>query len=71
VDREIPGYIVREEYKTSKLRVKAGKRAAKFEDRMGGREQCRKLSECYREKKKDADAKERESEVLQEERVCQ
>ncbi|KAH0812093.1 hypothetical protein GEV33_010698 [Tenebrio molitor] len=59
---EIPGYIVREEYKTSKLRVKAGKRAAKFEDRMGGREQCRKLSECYREKKKDADAKERESE---------
>jgi hypothetical protein len=50
VDREIPGYIVREEYKTSKLRVKAGQRVAKFEDRMGGREQCRKLSECYREK---------------------
>jgi hypothetical protein len=37
VDRETPGHIVREECKRSKLRVKAGKRAAKFEDRMGGR----------------------------------
>jgi hypothetical protein len=42
------------------LRVKAGKRAAKFEDRMGGREECRILTECYREKKKNADEKERE-----------
>jgi hypothetical protein len=50
VDRETPGYIVREECKRSKLRVKAGKRAAKFEDRMGGREECRILTECYREK---------------------
>jgi hypothetical protein len=58
VDRETPGYIVREECKRSKLRVKAGKRAAKFEDRMGGREE----SECYnREKKKSADVKEREN----------
>jgi hypothetical protein len=61
VDRETPGYIVREECKRSKLRVKAGKRAAKFEDRMGGREECRVLSECYREKKKSADVKEREN----------
>jgi hypothetical protein len=60
VDRETPGYIVREECKRSKLRVKAGKRAAKFEDRMGGREECRILTECYREKKKNADEKERE-----------
>jgi hypothetical protein len=37
--------------------VKAGKRAAKFEDRMGGREECRILTECYREKKKNADEK--------------
>jgi hypothetical protein len=59
VDRETPGYIVREECKRSKLRVKAGKRAAKFEDRMGGREECRILTECYREKKKNADEKER------------
>jgi hypothetical protein len=35
-------------------------RAAKFEDRMGGREECRILTECYREKKKNADEKERE-----------
>jgi hypothetical protein len=60
VDRETPGYIVREECKRSKLRVKAGKRAVKFEDRMGGREKCRILTECYREKKKNADEKERE-----------
>jgi hypothetical protein len=44
VDREIPGYIVREECKRSRLRVKAAKRAAKFKDRMGGREECRILS---------------------------
>jgi hypothetical protein len=60
VDRETPGYIVREECKRRKLRVKAGKKAAKFEDRMGEREECRILSEYYREKKKKADAKERE-----------
>jgi hypothetical protein len=60
VDRETPGYIVREECKRSKLRVKAGKRAAKFEDKMGGREECRILTDCYREKKKNADEKERE-----------
>jgi hypothetical protein len=51
----------REECKRSKLRVKAGKRAAKFEDRMDGREECRILPECYREKKKSADVKEREN----------
>jgi hypothetical protein len=34
-------------------RSKAGKKEAKFEDRMGGREECRILSECYREKKKE------------------
>jgi hypothetical protein len=60
VDRETPGYIVREECKRSKLRVKAGKRAAKFEDRMGGREECRILTECYREKKNNTAEKERE-----------
>jgi hypothetical protein len=61
VDRETPGYIVMEKCKSSKLRVKAGKRAAKFEDRMGRREECRILSECYREKKKSADVKERKN----------
>jgi hypothetical protein len=61
VDRETPRYIVLEKCKSSKLRVKAGKRAAKFEDRMGRREECRILSECYREKKKSADVKERKN----------
>jgi hypothetical protein len=36
VDREKPDYIVREECKKNRLRVKAGKRAAKFEDKMNG-----------------------------------
>jgi hypothetical protein len=41
---------VREECKRSRLRVKAGKRAAKFEDRMGERKECRILSEKERER---------------------
>jgi hypothetical protein len=48
----------REECRRSKLRVKAGKKVAKFEDRMGEREECRILSEYCGEKKKKADAKE-------------
>jgi hypothetical protein len=60
VDRESPGYIVREECKRSKLKLKAGRRAAKCKDRMGEREECRILSECYRAKKKHEDEKERE-----------
>jgi hypothetical protein len=49
-----------EECKRSRLRVKAEKRAAKFEDRMGEREERRIPSECYREKKKNADEREGE-----------
>jgi hypothetical protein len=45
---ETPRYIVKEEVKRSRLRMKAGKRARKFEDRMGGRI----LSECYRKRKR-------------------
>jgi hypothetical protein len=41
-----PGYIVREECKRSRLRVTAEKRAAKFDDKMSGREECRILTEC-------------------------
>jgi hypothetical protein len=48
VDRETPGYIVRGECKRNRLRVKAGKRAAKFEDKMAGGEECRILIECWR-----------------------
>jgi hypothetical protein len=44
--------------------VKGGKRAAQCENKMDGREECRTLTECWREKKKTTE-KERE------ERVCQ
>jgi hypothetical protein len=37
VDRETPSYIVREECKRNRLRVKVGKRAEKLEDKMDGR----------------------------------
>jgi hypothetical protein len=45
VDRETPDYIVREECKRNRLRVKAEKRAAMFEDKMDGREECKILTE--------------------------
>jgi hypothetical protein len=35
-DRETPGYVMRKECKRNRLRVKAGKRAAKFETKMDG-----------------------------------
>jgi hypothetical protein len=38
VYRKTSGYTVKEECKRNRLRVKAGKRAAKFEDKMNGRE---------------------------------
>jgi hypothetical protein len=59
VDRVTPEYIVREECKGSKLRVKAGKSSAKFEDKMDGREECRMLTECWREKKKNKEKREK------------
>jgi hypothetical protein len=66
VDRETPGYVRREECKRNRLRVKAGKRAAMFEDKLDGREKCRILTECWREKK-HGEEEERVSEKL----VCQ
>jgi hypothetical protein len=42
VDRETPCYVIREECKRNRSRVKEGKRAAKFEDKMDGREEKRK-----------------------------
>jgi hypothetical protein len=59
------GYIVREECKRNRLKVKEGKRGAKFEDKVDGREECRKLTECWREKKKN------ERKIVPEEQVCQ
>ncbi|KAH0808515.1 hypothetical protein GEV33_014276 [Tenebrio molitor] len=53
--------------KRNRLRVKARKRAAKFEDKMDGREECRILTECLREKK-NTEKKEREKRVYKQER---
>jgi ribosomal protein S6E (S10) len=64
MDRETPGYIVREECKRNRLRVKAGKKAAKFEDKMDGREEFRILTECCREKKKTHGEGERERNTI-------
>ncbi|KAH0810222.1 hypothetical protein GEV33_012570 [Tenebrio molitor] len=47
VDRETPGYIVREKCKRNRLRMKTGKR--------DGREECKILTECWRVKKKNAE----------------
>jgi hypothetical protein len=53
VDRETPGYnIVREECKRNRLRVKAGKKAAKFGDKMDGREECRILEKKEKERRR-------------------
>jgi hypothetical protein len=60
MNRETPDYIVRDQCKRNKLRMKAGKRAAKFEDIMDGRE-FRILTECWREKKKNTEEQERDN----------
>jgi hypothetical protein len=61
---------VREECKRNRLRVKAGKRETKFEDKMNEREECRILTECWREKKSTR-RRRRQGGGLPEERVCQ
>jgi hypothetical protein len=60
VDRETSGYIVREECKRNRLRMKAWKRAAMFEDKMDGKKECRILTECWSERKKNTEKKKRE-----------
>jgi hypothetical protein len=60
VNRETPGYIEGEGCKRNRVRVKLVQRATKFEDKMDGREECRILTECWREKKKNTEKKERE-----------
>jgi hypothetical protein len=63
---------VREGCKRNRLRVKPKKRAAKFEDKMDGREECSILIEPWREnKKKHREEGEREREIRSEKRVCQ
>jgi hypothetical protein len=49
------------------LRVKAGKRAAKFEYKIKGWEDCRMLTECRRKK----NGEEGKREILSEKRICQ
>jgi hypothetical protein len=59
-EKQTPDYIVKEKCKGNRLKVKVGKRATKFEDKMEGREECRILTGCWREKKKNTEKKERE-----------
>ncbi|KAH0818181.1 hypothetical protein GEV33_004610 [Tenebrio molitor] len=53
VDRETPGYIVMEETKRDGIRIEAGKRAMRFEERLIERGECRILQECLKEKRKE------------------
>jgi hypothetical protein len=72
---------VQEKYLRGVLGVaesEAGKRAARFEDKMDGREECRIPTEYWREKKKTRRRRrereregEREKEILPEKQVCQ
>ncbi|KAJ3637632.1 hypothetical protein MTP99_001075 [Tenebrio molitor] len=62
VERETPGYIMREECQRNRLKEKTGKRAGKFEDKLDGRKECRILTKCWREKKKHTEEGERERE---------
>jgi hypothetical protein len=50
---------VKEECKRNRMRVKAGKRVVQFEDKVDGREECRMLTECWREKQKNTEKKKR------------
>jgi hypothetical protein len=61
---------VREGCKRNRLRVKPGQKAAKFENKIDGREECRIVTECWKEKKKKH-REEGEKEILSEKRVCQ
>ncbi|KAH0821305.1 hypothetical protein GEV33_001486 [Tenebrio molitor] len=53
VDRETPGYILMEETKRDGIRIEAGKRAIRFEERVLERGECRILQECLKEKRKE------------------
>jgi hypothetical protein len=44
VERETPGYIVKEECKRNSMSVKVRKRTARFKDKMDGRAECRILT---------------------------
>jgi hypothetical protein len=60
VDRQTPRDIVGEKCKRNRPTVKAGKTVAKFEDKIHGKEECRILTECWKEKKRNTEKKTRE-----------
>jgi hypothetical protein len=62
VERETPGYVVRDECKRKRLRVQAGESAAKFDYKVDGRDRM------LEEKKKQGEG---EREILPKKRVCQ
>ncbi|KAK4886246.1 hypothetical protein RN001_002517 [Aquatica leii] len=49
LDRDTPGYIVREEVQIEKIRIETGKRAIKYEEEMRERTDCKILQECWKE----------------------
>jgi hypothetical protein len=55
----------------NRLIVKAGKRAAKFDDKMYGREEVHDTTGMLKRKKKNTGKKEGDREKLSEKRVCQ
>jgi hypothetical protein len=62
--------IVRDECKSNRLRVKAGKRTAKFEDKMDGTEEFNILTVCWRKKEEKHEEK-GERKILSQKRICQ
>jgi hypothetical protein len=72
VDRETPGYIVMEETKRDGIRIEAGKRAIRFEERLIERGECRILQECLKEKKERNRKRgmEREGGIFRKKWVC-
>jgi hypothetical protein len=57
---------VREGCKRNRLRVKPGQKAAKFENKIDGREECRIVTECWKEKKKNTQRRRRERNTIRE-----
>jgi hypothetical protein len=72
VDRETPGYIVMEETKRDGIRIEAGKRAIRFQERLIERGECRILQECLKEKKERNRKRgmEREGGIFRKKWVC-
>jgi hypothetical protein len=66
MDRETAGCVLREKYKRNGLRVKEGKRAAKFEDKKRRVQNSNRMLE-----RKEKEQREGERKVRPKERVCQ